>query len=62
MERFHLDLTSILIQIDSSGARHIETDARNGGICDDLYPTIDSSDLKKFKNSLSYEQSQHTFG
>jgi hypothetical protein len=47
MERFHLDLTSILIQIDSSGARHVETDVRDGGTCDDLYPTADNSDFKK---------------
>jgi len=38
MEPFHLDFMSILIQIDSSGARQVETDTRNGRIYDDLYP------------------------
>jgi hypothetical protein len=47
MERFHLDLVSILIVIDSSEARHIETDARNGEIFGDLYPKADSPDFKK---------------
>jgi hypothetical protein len=47
MKPFHLHFTPILIQINSSGARHIETDSRNGGIYDDLYPTADSPDLKK---------------
>ncbi len=47
MEPFYLDFTSISIQIDSSGARHVETDTRNGGIYDDLYPTADSPDFKQ---------------
>jgi hypothetical protein len=47
MERFHLDRASILIEIDSSGARHIETDARNGEIFDDSYHKADSPDFKK---------------
>jgi hypothetical protein len=57
MEPFHLDFTSILIETDSSGALHVETDTRNGGIYDDLYPTADSPDFKKqyFENRLSYE-------
>jgi hypothetical protein len=40
MEPFHQDFTSILIQIDSFEAQHIETDTRNGGIYDDLYPQL----------------------
>ncbi len=44
MEPFHLDFTSILIQIDSSGAWHVETDAKNGGTFDELYHTAGSPD------------------
>ena len=64
MESFHLDFTSILIQIDSAGARHVETDTRNGGIYDDLYPhlTVLIWNLKNFENSLSYEQLEHAVG
>jgi hypothetical protein len=53
MERFHLDLTSILIPIDSSGTRRVETNARNGEICYDFYHKADSPDFKKtsFENS-----------
>ena len=47
MESFQLDFASILIQIDSTGARYAETDARNGGIYDNLYSTTDNPDLKK---------------
>ena len=47
MESFQLDFASILIQIDSTGARYAETDARNDGIYDNLYSTTDNPDLKK---------------
>jgi hypothetical protein len=64
MEPFHLDFTSVLIQIDCSEARHIENDTKNGGIYDDLYPHSWESWFKKkdFENSLSYEQLEHTVG
>ena len=47
MESFQLDFASILIQIDSIGARYAETDARNDGINDNLYSTSGNLDLKK---------------
>jgi hypothetical protein len=54
----------ILIQIDSSGAWHVETDAKNGGTFDELYHAAGRPDLKKtyFLNSFSYEQSEYTVG
>jgi hypothetical protein len=40
MELFHLNFTLILIQIDSFEARQVETDTRNDGIHNDLYPRV----------------------
>ena len=60
-----MDFTSILIQINSTRARYAETDARNGGIYDNLYSTTNNPDLKKknyFENGLSYKQMEHTIG
>jgi len=42
-----MDFASILIQISSTRARYAETDARNGGIYDNLYSTTNNPDLKK---------------
>ncbi len=42
-----MDFASILIQINSTRARYAETDARNGGIYDNLYSTTNNPDLKK---------------
>jgi len=48
-----MDFASILIQINSTKARYAETDARNGGIYDNLYSTTNNPDLK---NKLFWEQ------
>jgi len=55
MESFQLDFASILIQIDSTGARYAETDARNGGIYNNLYSTADNPDLKKLLFWVRFE-------
>ena len=38
---------SFSFKIDSSGARHVATDVKNGGIFVELYPTADSPDFQK---------------
>ncbi len=59
-----MDFAPILIQINSARARYAETDARNGGIYDNLYSTTNNPDLKKnyFENGLSYKQMERTIG
>ena len=50
-------------KIGSSEAVHVDSDAKNGGTFDELYPRADSRDFEKnvFDHSLGYGKSEYTF-